>query len=144
MKAFFSILSSLHSVTGFAHMTRKLQLTPLGANSCISCRKKCVKKDQLFCQSPYLHEMIPFRTAENSTWWIAVDNSVVSTCSCTDCTLQTFVTSCSSDSKGDLGGACPPVFWLAPCLAPPSFVLNFTLKFVWLTYTADNFHPEKF
>jgi len=29
-------------------------------------------------------------------------------------------------------------------LGPPSFVLNFTFKFVWLTYTADNFQPAKF
>ena len=37
----------------------------------------------------------------------------------------------------------PPDFWLPPCF-PPSFVLNFTFKFVWLTYTADNFQPAKF
>jgi len=41
-------------------------------------------------------------------------------------------------------GHGPPDFWLAPCLAPPSFFPNFTFKFVWLTYTADNFQSVKF
>jgi len=27
---------------------------------------------------------------------------------------------------------------------PSSFVLNFMFKFVWLTYTADNFQPAQF
>jgi len=41
----------------------------------------------------------------------------------------------SGGSKGGLGGPLSPSdFWLALCL-PPSFVFNFTLKFVWLTYT---------
>ena len=35
-------------------------------------------------------------------------------------------------------------FWLFPLLVPPSFVLNFTFKFVWLAYTVDNVQPEKF
>ena len=41
------------------------------------------------------------------------------------------------------GWAIPPDFWLAPAWCPPSFVLNFTFKFVWLTYTADNFPASK-
>ena len=36
--------------------------------------------------------------------------------------------------RGGLGGPCPPDF----CL-PPRFFLNLNFKFVWLTYTADNF-----
>ena len=31
-----------------------------------------------------------------------------------------------------------------PPACPPSFLLNFTFKCVWLTYTADNFHPANF
>jgi len=41
--------------------------------------------------------------------------------------------------RGDLSGSCPLDFWLAP-----SFMLNFTFKFVWLTYTADNLQPAIF
>jgi len=47
--------------------------------------------------------------------------------------------------RGDLGGPWPlPEFWLVPSLPPPSFLLNFTFKFVRLTYTAYNFHQQNF
>jgi len=36
-----------------------------------------------------------------------------------------------------------PRFLAGPLLDHPSFVLNFTFKFVWFTYTADNFQPAK-
>jgi len=52
--------------------------------------------------------------------------------------------SCSSGSKGGLGGRWPPRFLAGPLLGTPSFVLNFTFKFVWWTYTVDNFQPAKF
>jgi len=35
-------------------------------------------------------------------------------------------------------------FLAGPLLGSSSFELNFTFKFVLLTYTADNFRPEKF
>jgi len=50
----------------------------------------------------------------------------------------------SGDSTWGPGWAMAyPDFWLAPCLAP-QFFLNFLFKFVWLTYTVDNFRPAIF
>jgi len=46
--------------------------------------------------------------------------------------------------RGDLGGTWSPRFLLGPLVVPPSFFLNFPFKFVWLTYTVDNFRPEIF
>ena len=43
-----------------------------------------------------------------------------------------------------LGGPWPPRFLSGPPACPPSFLLNFTFKFAWLTHTADNFRPAIF
>jgi len=48
---------------------------------------------------------------------------------------------CSGGSKGGLVGPWLPRFLAAPLLGPSSFVLNFTFKFIWLTYTADHLQP---
>jgi len=42
-----------------------------------------------------------------------------------------------------LGGPWSPRFLAGPLFAP-NFLLNFTFKFVWLTYKADNIQPTKF
>ena len=42
-----------------------------------------------------------------------------------------------------LGGPDPPSLLAGHLLGPPSFLLNFMLKFVWLTYTADNVQQAK-
>jgi len=48
----------------------------------------------------------------------------------------------SGDSKGGPGWAmATPDFCLAPCLALSFFFHNFPFKFVWLTYTVENFRP---
>ena len=49
----------------------------------------------------------------------------------------------SGDTTGAWVGHGPPDFWLAP-VWPPQFFLNFLFKFVWLTYTIDNFRPAIF
>ena len=43
--------------------------------------------------------------------------------------------------RGAWGGPCPSIFLAGLQLGSPSCVLNFTLKFVWLIYTADDFQP---
>jgi len=51
----------------------------------------------------------------------------------------------SGDSEGGPGGGYgPPRFLVGPPACPPSFFLNFTFKFAWLTHTADNFRPAIF
>ena len=49
----------------------------------------------------------------------------------------------SGDSMGGLGGPWPPRFLLGPCLVLPVF-FNFPFKFIWLTYTVDDFRPAIF
>jgi len=46
--------------------------------------------------------------------------------------------------RGAWVGHGPTQTFSWPPAWPPSFVLNFTFKFVWLTYTADNFQPANF
>ena len=57
--------------------------------------------------------------------------------------IETGKCAANGGSKGRPGWAMPPRFLAAPC-SHPRFVLNFTFKFVWLTYTADNFQSAKF
>ena len=50
----------------------------------------------------------------------------------------------NGDSKGGPGWAmAPPDFCLPPAW-PPQFFRNFPFKFIWLTYTVDNFRPAIF
>jgi len=46
--------------------------------------------------------------------------------------------------RGPRWAMAPPDFCLASCLPPPSFFHDFPFKFVWLTYTVENFRPVIF
>jgi len=46
--------------------------------------------------------------------------------------------------RWSLGGHGSSQIFGWPPACPPSFLLNFTFKFVWLTYTADHVQPAKF
>jgi len=56
--------------------------------------------------------------------------------------LDIGVLTCSGGSKGGPGGPWPSQIFGGPPAWPPSFVLNFTFKFYWLTYTAVSFSQQ--